>query len=108
LVSLLHDNFGLKTPETNHWFGTGLDTTSLFRIGHPIFFNLGRTDLPIALFPEGMVYMNKLFPITDDFKLNLKGATDVNATLDLKIKSLNYINNYIIQQDKIIPPNVKF
>jgi uncharacterized sulfatase len=107
MLSLLKNNFNLTIPKNNSWIGNELDTSSKFQIKHSVYFNLGRLDLPLALFKEGLYYNNKIYPISKNLKMDTKTFLKETTHHQLNIESLTFINSYIINNNKIYPTTIR-
>jgi phosphoglycerol transferase MdoB-like AlkP superfamily enzyme len=104
LLALLKGNYQLEVSEKNAWFGGELDTSTVFQIKKPVYFNLGREDLPLALFDTGLYFKNQLYAIDTNF--NLAKSPKSNGVVDAKenIEMLMFLNSYIIDNNKINQP----
>jgi uncharacterized sulfatase len=100
LLSLLKENFNLTLPETNHWIGFGLDTSSQFKVNNPVFLNLGRVDLPTAITNSGLYYSNHLYTIDSNLQINMEKLAP-SPLFDSLIESIRFINSYTIENNKI-------
>lgn len=102
LLSLLKNNFHVKTPEKSHWLGSGLDTSSSNNFSNPVPFNLARKDLPVFVNSKGLFLGNQLFPIDNNLQINQSKGSNLSKEDSIFISAQFYINGYCIENDKIL------
>ena len=103
LLGLLQDNYGQSFPETKHWIGYGLDTSTEFRTQRFVPLNIFNRDGARFLFRDELICADQVYKITRDKKFVPADTSIVNSAASL-FRHYMILNRYVCQENKIWKP----
>lgn len=103
ILALINNKYAEKNIDTVPWIGTGLSDATSFTNDHNI--PLTRYKGAIKDFVSGNMYLsdNVLFRIDEKFTITEERDSDEHDKMRQKISQFQKINNYVTQNNKIIP-----
>ncbi len=106
ILALLHENFGIATPETVSWVSEGLDTVTGFHSNIKNYFLHYSRELEDFIWGDYYYNMkNKSHPLAHvTAGVNLEFVDDDEKTADMseKFRTMVYVDNYAYSNDKIV------
>jgi tetratricopeptide (TPR) repeat protein len=106
ILALINHKYGEKSPSNVPWIGTGLSDASTFINNHDI--PLTRYKGAIKDFVSGNMFLSDkvLFSIDEKFSITEEIDSDKYDKIHQKISQFQKTNNYVTQNNKIIPANL--
>ena len=101
LLALLKGNFGLKVSEQNHWLGSGLDTSKVFRCNTIAPFNLYSVDFPKFLFHDYFLTQDGVYKVSKDLKATIVRDPKIIKKVNQFANRFKLIDKYVCEKDKI-------
>lgn len=101
LIALLEGNYGMSFPQSKHWIGVGLDTSSTFRANRFIPLNVNSMVFPSLVFKDHLLWAGEVYKIQNNF--TVVKETDMASVSQIKTLSdqYKYLNSYSLLRNKI-------
>lgn len=103
VVHLLKNKNIIHTDSISHWLGLGLDTATTLRKNTFIPFMNNNKDIISCVFNDYFYTENTLYKIGKNNALTPLQDKDLANTLHQKLQTYNYINEYVTQNNKLMP-----
>ena len=106
LLSLLKNNYQLKTPSKVTWLGSGLDTAQIFRNVHS--YPLKQTKTNMHNYVSGLYFLdqNTLFTIKDRLLIEPVKDEPEMAAISAEFNQFKARNNQFINKLKLMPDSL--
>ena len=101
LLALLKGNFGLKISEQNHWLGSGLDTSKVFRCNRVAPFNLYSVDYPKFLYHDYFLTQDGVYKVSKELKATIVTDPKIIKKVNQFANRFKLIDKYVCEKDKI-------
>ena len=103
VLSFLKESYRMNMPDTTHWLGDGLDTTSSYQNIHSIAFMRNSTEIPDYLSADYFLNEDVLYDISLGFDNKQKiNSREIISHLKNKLANFRMINKYVCTSDKIL------
>ena len=106
LLSLLRNNYQIKTPEKVTWIGSGIDTARFFRNIHR--YPLKQTKNNLVNFVSGSFFVDQevLFSISDKLEIRPVEDPEKLAQIMAEFNDYNLRNKRFLSDKKLIPDSL--
>ncbi len=101
LIELLKSNYGLKFQYSQHWMGSGLDTSAVYRNNKSFSLSLFNTSQPSFLHHNYMLIGDEVWKIDEHFAAKLEKDKTTVDSIKLRAKTYRVINKVVCREDRI-------
>lgn len=105
-VALLDNSYHLKFPDSSHWIGFALDTTTTFRNKHAYPMMRNKNELVDYLVGDKFISLNNVYTINKDFEMNIVHDASVAKELKNRLMHFKQINAQICKKNKLLPDSI--